>query len=311
MWGDACPCITCQGAYNFETDQISLALLRDGCFRDHDWKTIRIDVRKVRVFDRDEMPVYWTLDADRTISRVPRYTDAYEWHVHLSHRMSSIAHTFTVTTKDYQGFIALGLFERFLDKTLQKIQSETNPVKKTGVYRGWRLWRLQDNELLPLTRGDAWKLNSEGVVTCDQIPKIFGGAGFYGFHSFQEIMMQERAKYRLSLSGGSDEIHLTVVDGFTTAGVPAPSYVMGSFLAWGKIAKAEKGFRAQYAKPEMIVTPTNQDYELALMGVADRYGMKMVSLDDVPKYPGGFTDGGHLGISAETSKGETTDEAKP
>lgn len=68
-------------------------------------------------------------------------------------------------------------------------------------------------------------------------------------------------------------------------------YVLGSYLAWGKVVMAEKGARVQYAKPEYMILPKDEDYALECMTLAENYKMTMITEEQAPELQTGFIEG--------------------
>lgn len=133
----------------------------------------------------------------------------------------------------------------------------------TGGVRLWRIWRHRQGFLYPLTRDEKWQKSSE-VVRCDTLPQMGGHGGFYGFYELKELRRQESNMVDMSRRGDSD--------GFT--------YVLGSFMGFGRLIRADAGCRVEYAKPEYLILPDqNEDYCLELMTLAVEYGMKPITAE--------------------------------
>lgn len=226
---------------------------------------------------------------------------------------------------NYDGEISERELEAEFDRQVRsKFNPEKIPVpevrKVSGVVRLWRLWRHREGELYALARSSKWELNSQGFVSCDEEPKLSApeifaspggayqnpfytlarmlapgsGAGFHGFYEISEMMCQESDMCNMAMSGGlSPATYIsTHIDGSQTHyAQPQYSYIMGSYLAWGKMVRGSKGMRASHAKPEYLILPTSPDYAIEMMTLADKYGMKPVTMDDARRLPTGVLEG--------------------
>lgn len=227
---------------------------------------------------------------------------------------------------NWDGEISEREFEaEFTRQVHSKFNPEKIPVpevrKVSGVVRLWRLWRHREGELYALARHSKWELNSQGFVSCDEEPKlstehqarhymmgsnryygmwqsVFGGtsgSGFHGFYEISEMAAQEEELCDMALSGhlSPPNVSMRITVDNVTREIPAPqySYIMGSYLAWGKMVRGTKGMRASHAKPEYLILPTDPDYSIEMMTLADKYGMKPVTLDEAWQLPTGILEG--------------------
>lgn len=190
---------------------------------------------------------------------------------------------------------------------------EPKALKKvSGAYRLWRLWRHKNGQLYPLVRSVPWAINPQGFIECDEIPKISDNdaywaqvntwfnntqaTGFYGFLNYQSLVEQEGPKMTFMNTGAkakTERIRIVPTTGMVhTTDVPAGdeyTYVVGTYLGWGKVVSATLGCRVQYAKPEHLLLPNdNEDYSIELMTLADKYGMKPIVLEDALKLETGL-----------------------
>lgn len=168
-----------------------------------------------------------------------------------------------------------------LFEAMNKLRIPTVRSDKTvsGVFRLWRIWSHRDGFLYPLVHRSEgfWKKNPEGFVRSHIPPTRGTSQGFYGFYDVKELTVQEPTVISLARKGLAS-IH-----------VPEFTYVLGSFLAWGKVVRATKGCRVEFAKPEYLILPDkNDDYALELMTVAEEYGMKPITAEQAKTLKGGL-----------------------
>lgn len=137
-------------------------------------------------------------------------------------------------------------------------------VEKThleGGLRLWRKWRLsEEGELMALTQNHVW-ISGENVVAGNS-PGFRNNFGFYGYYS--PPFKRDEGMFERWNKGHSN-------------------HCMGSTINYGKVVIAEHGARAEKAVPEYIVLSQNDDYNLRLLGVADKYNMKVCSYDEAMK----------------------------
>lgn len=172
----------------------------------------------------------------------------------------------------------------------------------SGVVRVWRLWKQRGGDLYPLISGKYghWQPNDKGVIESHDIPTRGRAQGFYGFYSLETLYLQEARRVEIAMGGEScNSLGLTnAIWSMANAAAGDQTYmkdytmVLGSFLAYGRLIKAKLGVRAQFAKPEFLMLPDqNQDYALELMTLADKYGMKPVTREQAEEMESGFLEG--------------------
>lgn len=172
-----------------------------------------------------------------------------------------------------------------------------HPVaKETGAYRAWRLWRLPEYalDLKALTRTDVW-VPGENWIGPD--PMNFGmkhgSAGFYGLLDIKEIAKQEPELYMAAKRGIEGWRELRVVRSARGGWVPCfylSGWVVGSTLNYGRVHLAEKGLRSEKAVPECLVLSEDDDQNLRLLSLADKYKMKVVTLEEAKEMPTGLVE---------------------
>lgn len=138
-----------------------------------------------------------------------------------------------------------------------------------GAIRLWRIWRHRGGVLFPLTNTKAW---CSGENECDQYPgRASNQAGFYGFFDLREIKRQEHGAMESARAGNLDS------DGYTPGSY---TFVIGSFLGYGRILEGTLGCRVEYAMPEYLILPDrNDDYAIELMTLADKHGMRPITVE--------------------------------
>lgn len=138
-----------------------------------------------------------------------------------------------------------------------------------GAVRLWRIWRHRGGVLYPLTNTKAW---CPGENRCDQYPgRGSNSAGFYGFFDLREIKRQEHGAMESARLGNYE-------DDYNSAG--SYTFVIGSFLGYGRILEGTLGCRVEYAMPEYLILPDrNDDYAIELMTLADKHGMRPITVE--------------------------------
>lgn len=140
---------------------------------------------------------------------------------------------------------------------------ENKPLRQIqGGVRLWRIWRHKGGLLYALVRDQYWEKNPEGATRCDETPHMGSSSGFYGFYDLAELKAQEGSRVAMARTGARTGHY---------------EHVIGSFIAYGKMVKGSLGCRAEYAKPEYLILPDqNEDFSIELMTVAGEYGMKPI-----------------------------------
>ncbi len=125
------------------------------------------------------------------------------------------------------------------------------------VYRGWRKWIPTDEGLESPVFNSRWTPGWNHALS---------GKGFYACDSIDTLMPQDGAcsDYRRG------------------------SVVVGSVLAAGRAVRGTKGIRAQYVRPESFVLTGNVDHDTRLLGLAERFGMSVVSYEQAEQMPSGL-----------------------
>lgn len=138
-----------------------------------------------------------------------------------------------------------------------------------GAVRLWRIWRHRGGVLYPLTNTKAW---CPGENRCDQYPgRSSNSAGFYGFFDLREIKQQEHAAMEAARTGRAED---------DCNSVGSYTFVIGSFLGYGRILEGTLGCRVEYAMPEYLILPDrNDDYAIELMTLADKHGMRPITVE--------------------------------
>lgn len=155
--------------------------------------------------------------------------------------------------------------------------------KEPGAYRMFRTWALgEDNRLRAMVATYHWT-PGENIATSMADAKDH--SGFYGFSSLAELQAQEKTWWSLSQSGRPYEPRrdplASMMGGYLGHVPPGKTwYVCGTFLGYGHLKIAEHGARAERAVPEYIIEPdgSDPDFGLRIMNVAEKYGMKIISV---------------------------------
>lgn len=149
-----------------------------------------------------------------------------------------------------------------------------------GAIRLWRIWRHRGGVLFPLTNTKAW---CSGENRCDQYPgRGSNSAGFYGFFDLREIKRQEHGAMEAARTGSPDH------DGYTPGSY---TFVIGSFLGYGRILEGTLGCRVEYAMPEYLILPDrNDDYAIELMTLADKHGMRPITVEQALTLKSGLVE---------------------
>lgn len=187
---------------------------------------------------------------------------------------------------DRDGFLILSMVYEHLDM-MGLIEGEP-PIPDrvvNGGVRLWRMWRHYQGQLYPLTRKQPWELKPDGTIECDDMPTRGSSSGFYGFFELTEFRRQEAELVGLFRRGQTS----TKIWPSANDNTKLFTYVLGSYIAWGTMVKAEKGARVRFAKPEYLILPDlNEDYAIELMTLADAYGMKPITIDQAKELKTGL-----------------------
>jgi hypothetical protein len=140
--------------------------------------------------------------------------------------------------------------------------------KLAGAYRGWRVWNRVDHELKAVVADYTWQ---PGWNETQYNPARDNKSGFFLLMDVN-VVMSEVVR------------DTTGIQGIFHSG----NLVLGSALAAGRMMRASKGVRAQKAKPEYIVMTGNLDLDADLLIVAEKYGMKPITLGDAMTLPKGI-----------------------
>ncbi|MEV0269648.1 hypothetical protein AB0H43_12775 [Hamadaea sp. NPDC050747] len=143
-----------------------------------------------------------------------------------------------------------------------------------------------------------WKPGKNAV---DRLPSTDSANGFYGFREFTQMYAQEMLMFGSALTGVAvaDQTDALIAamqsvwaTPLTRRGTGPKHYVIGSVLGWGKYVEGKYGWRVQYAKPEtlMLGPVSGLDWNARLLGVAEEYGMRAVSLDEATAMPSGLVE---------------------
>lgn len=215
-----------------------------------------------------------------------------EWELSCRHRVK------VYMSFGYDRFVDLA---SMVDEFAKYVCGDCPPAsvrKFPGVCRVWRLWKQRGGDLYPLISGKYghWQPNGQGVIESHDIPTRGRAQGFYGFYSLETLYLQEARRVEIAMGGEScNSLGLTSAifsDVATASYMKDYTMVIGSFLAYGTLIKAKLGVRAQFAKPEFLMLPNqNQDYALELMTLADKYGMKPVTTEQAEEMESGFLEG--------------------
>ena len=149
------------------------------------------------------------------------------------------------------------------------------PLYAGGV-RAWRIWHCYNGKLFAIVQSKVWK---RGLNVADGYES---SGGFYGFRNIREAEMQEPDSWTRFNSGQSlEDVHRLrpwTSDEDAAAGrSPAVTVVIGSYIGWGRMKVGTRGMRAEYAVPEYILTPTDFDYAVKLLHVAENYRMTIIT----------------------------------
>lgn len=150
--------------------------------------------------------------------------------------------------------------------------------KVDGAIRMFRTWRLYANGgLRAMTQHHTWEPGEN--VTLASGGDASADSGFYGFNSLEELKEQENRWWEWSQSGEPEMLQEWGIRG---AGQPGWWYVCGTILAYGHFKASARGGRCQKAVPEYIIEPTgaDPDFGMLVVNAADKYGMKIISVED-------------------------------
>lgn len=150
-------------------------------------------------------------------------------------------------------------FEDWMKNYLQPQSPNPPKPQYRGAIRAWRFWILSSNTLRSLVADYMWAPGASRAMARDSF-------GFYGFTSLTTLRENEQSSWQLVYNSVSAKRYR--------------NYVVGSFLAYGKINLHEYGLRAEWAKPEYLLFSGDSDFDTTLLAVADRYGMKAISLGE-------------------------------
>lgn len=184
-----------------------------------------------------------------------------------------------------------------------------------GGYRFVRLWKLDGLDLASFAHRYVWQPGINEIGEGQTISSVSQrGAGFHGWFGVPEMLTQERDAVERAVAGvPHQEIIWTYSDtdlddnGFHKAiSVPHEYYnVIGTVMGWGEAVQCTKGIRTQYALPESLVLTNDFDFNLRLMEVGEKYGINLISQDDVWNAPLGFVEGWSIPAFGEPHGGET------
>lgn len=145
-----------------------------------------------------------------------------------------------------------------------------------GGVRAWRIWHVYNNQLFAIVQGKVWR---PGVNEADDFQS---SGGFYGFKNISEAERQEGGSWELFQTGGyiggSSRLRkFASPEDLLRFGDPNPRVAIGSYIGYGRVKVGTRGMRAQFAVPEYLLTPQDMDYAIELVGVAENYGMQIVT----------------------------------
>lgn len=106
-------------------------------------------------------------------------------------------------------------------------------ISRKNQKRGWRIWQLDGNNLLPLLVNKKWSWSSRDCVTGE--PRYNANNGFHSFNN----------KSRMIKSWKDEGYNKPEYVG----------YVHGEISLWGKTIIHEDGYRSEYAKIRRIFVP--------------------------------------------------------
>lgn len=171
--------------------------------------------------------------------------------------------------------------QKRLDEFFDIYAQPTRPVKQqSGAYRAWRAWKLPHDtlNLRALTRDHVWSPGENTVE--DPLFRYKGqSSGFYGFLDLSEIYKQEYEAY-VSATSGLEYGQLLEPQVVEIGYINHLQWVIGSTVNYGLVRVAEKGLRAEKAIPECLVLSENEDFNLRLVSLADKYKMQLVTLEE-------------------------------
>jgi hypothetical protein len=160
------------------------------------------------------------------------------------------------------------------------------PLYEGGV-RAWRIWHMYDSKLFAIIQGKVWK---KGV---NEAEDFHSSGGFYGFKNIAEAERQENDSWEKFQTGAqigeTGRLAPWATDGDRILhSAPSPKVVIGSYIGYGRVKIGTRGMRAQFAIPEYILTPADFNYAVELVGVAENYGMTIVTREQADELKAGL-----------------------